>query len=264
MNAKRKKSSQMDRLGLCVQVMMFTSFAIFIDMYICRHLIWGPKKGVVYAGKIQNIGFLTHAATGSLYLVTGALQFVSSLRRYAPRLHRFLGYVFYLMVLLTSLSILVVATKPQSGVSAQLATAVFLPLWLYFNAASYHAIAVAAPRNIESHRVFNILGLSLASSIIAMRPCTVFVIFCEPTWSFARANGLANWVCLSVFLLLTSAFLIANGDVALSFRTSTVTDTSSSTNISTNTNTSTSKDNTKIMRASTSNKEEKELQEEEE
>ena len=155
--------------GRTMYITMMLSFPAFVLYYVVYYL-YIQRQGRIYPAAV-NKGFYLHSVTGSIYLLSGMLQFYDQLRQRAPRIHRWIGYLFYAMVAVTSIGIVWIAQSPHSGISAQLATLFFLPLWIGINIASFRAIAVF--RDVEMHRMLNILGLALAASIIGMRPVTV-------------------------------------------------------------------------------------------
>ena len=162
------KNVCLEMFGTTVYVFMMISFPAFVLFYVVWYL-YIHRQGKIYPNSV-NMGFYLHSVTGSIYLLSGMLQFYDRLRQRAPRIHRWIGYLFYTMVAVTSVGILWIALLPHSGMSAQLATLFFLPLWIGINIASFRAIAVY--RDVETHRMLNILGLALAASIIGMRPVT--------------------------------------------------------------------------------------------
>ena len=141
----------------------------FVIFYVMGYLYYFLKTVIglyIYGGHLEW-AFHTHVISGSLYFIAGALQFFEPLRQYYPHVHRFFGYVYYAMVVVTSVGICWLCVKPHAGVSAQIAVIMFLPQWIWLNWLSFRAIAVH--RNVELHRQLNIVGLAFASAITSMR-----------------------------------------------------------------------------------------------
>lgn len=139
-----------DKTGLLVSnVFAFAVFPAFviINVVIYQWIIWGGK---LYEGKMLTIGYFLHTSTGSLYFIAGGLQFYSPLRQFYPKIHRIIGYVYYIMALITSFGILLLTLKPHSGFPTQIAVATFLPPWI---ACNYLALrSILAFKDVELHR----------------------------------------------------------------------------------------------------------------
>ena len=139
-----------DKIGLLVSnVFVFgvlPAFVIF-NVVIYQWIIWGGK---LYEGKMLTIGYFLHTSTGSLYFIAGGLQFYSPLRQFYPRIHRLIGYVYYIMAFITSFGILILAVKPHSGFATQIAVATFLPPWISCNYLALRSILVF--KDVELHR----------------------------------------------------------------------------------------------------------------
>lgn len=109
---------------------IFPSF-VFINVILIQ---WVMTGGKIYDGRMVNIGYLLHSSSGSFYFICGGLQFYTPLRQHYPMVHRFTGYTYYLMVLLTSIGIVWVSIKPHAGLSSQILVASMLPPWYLHDA----------------------------------------------------------------------------------------------------------------------------------
>jgi Predicted membrane protein (DUF2306) len=130
-------------------VLAFVIFPLFVVFYVVVSQ-WIIAGGKVYEGKVLTVGYLLHSSSGSLYFIAGGLQFYSPLRQRYPRLHRFLGYMYYFMAMLTSIGLALLALKPHSGFSTQIAVLSFLPPWILCNISAFRAIVIY--RDVELHR----------------------------------------------------------------------------------------------------------------
>jgi hypothetical protein len=131
-----------DKLGLFTSnIFAFIIFPAFVVMGVIIAQ-WVMKGGQLYEGIVVNIGYLLHSSSGSLYFICGGLQFYTPLRQHYPVIHRLTGYTYYLMVLVTSISLVVVSIKPYSGLPSQISTLTFLPPWLIINVIALRAIAI--------------------------------------------------------------------------------------------------------------------------
>ena len=128
------------------------TFVVFPGFIIFNVLInqWYMQGMRMYDGKVLTIGYLLHTSTGSLYLIAGGLQFYTPLRQHYPKIHRMIGYLYYVMVVLTTIGIIIISIKPHSGLSTQIAVATFLPPWMAINFYALRAIVIF--RDVELHR----------------------------------------------------------------------------------------------------------------
>jgi Predicted membrane protein (DUF2306) len=106
--------------------------------------------GLRFDTELVSFGYFLHVSTGSLYMITGGLQFYAPLRQRYPKVHRFLGYTHYLMVLMTAIGISFIAIRPYSGFPTQIAVLSFLPPWVIVNILAFRAIVFF--REVELHR----------------------------------------------------------------------------------------------------------------
>lgn len=130
-------------------VLAFIVFPVFVVFYVVVSQ-WIINGGKIYDGKVLTIGYLLHSSTGSLYFISGGLQFYSPLRQRYPRVHRCLGYIYYFMAMLTSIGISIIALKPHSAFPSQVAVLSFLPPWVLCNISAFRAIVIY--RDVELHR----------------------------------------------------------------------------------------------------------------
>ena len=143
-------SSKMEAIGQFVSdAFAFVIFPSFVIGYVIVNQ-WIIGRGRVYEGKVLTIGYFLHTGTGCVYFIAGGLQFYNPLRQKYPRVHRCIGYIYYLMVILTSVGIATLAIKPHSGLSTQFTVSFFLPSWIWCNILSFRAIAIY--RDVETHR----------------------------------------------------------------------------------------------------------------
>ena len=156
-------------IGHFFYVTMLLGLPFFVFFWVIGYIYTTLKSWHNYPN--LEWGFHTHVISGCLYFIAGVLQFVEPLRQHYPRVHRFFGYVYYAMVVVTSIGVCWLCIKPNSGISAQIAVVLVLPQWIWCNWLSYRAIAVH--RNVELHRQLNIVGLAFAAAITVMRPMVI-------------------------------------------------------------------------------------------
>ena len=147
-----------------------------------------------------------HVVFGIGYLLLAPLQFVSSLRRNFPYLHRTIGWLSVVMSMVLNLGgLVIVANASYVGLAEQIT--------IFFVAFSYMSMLYMALKNIRAgniakHREWMILAFALMLAVIAVRPCYVALltagypskqIFVVAMWLATATNMTiaATWIKLS-------------------------------------------------------------------
>ncbi|KAJ3215913.1 hypothetical protein HDU81_001229, partial [Chytriomyces hyalinus] len=142
-----------------------TLYFIFFYIILYRTII---DKVSNYPSPTAKTGFYMHASVGSIFFLSGLIQFNSTLRRKHKTLHKVSGYIYFAISILVILSLIpILVGGPETGMSAKLAVTLSGPLWLWANYLSYKAIING---DVTLHRRMNIRAFGFASSIIWMRP----------------------------------------------------------------------------------------------
>ncbi len=111
---------------------------------------------------------LAHVIPGFLFMILGPVQFISSMRKRFPRLHRVSGYVYLLSAALVALGASYIGfVLPIWGWTLnQWVSLLSSILMLYF---LYRAFGYIRVRNIKLHREFMIRGFAVGLSISTLR-----------------------------------------------------------------------------------------------
>ncbi|MFI9550033.1 DUF2306 domain-containing protein [Nonomuraea endophytica] len=109
---------------------------------------------------------VVHALPASLILLLGPLQFVPALRNKYRGLHRVIGRVYMVNVLIASVAAVLAATFTVSGFPVQVAFYLLTAAWLYSLAQAYLAIR---RRQIQVHRVWMIRNYALSFAAVLLR-----------------------------------------------------------------------------------------------
>jgi uncharacterized membrane protein len=117
--------------------------------------------------------FFTHVFSSILVLAAGFTQFSKKLLRQIPKLHRALGYVYVLNILMvTGPAGLLMSFYANGGISSRVGFILLSVLWIGFTAlALYHAIK----KNFKLHRNFMIRSFALTLSAITLRSWKVIL-----------------------------------------------------------------------------------------
>ncbi len=117
--------------------------------------------------KLWRIAFFTHVFTSMLVLLAGFTQFSKVLQRNYPRLHRSIGYIYVIDVLLvTGPAGLLMSFYANGGISSRIAFILLSIGWMYF---TVMALYKAIQKDFIAHRIFMIRSFALTLSAISLR-----------------------------------------------------------------------------------------------
>jgi len=125
-----------------------------------------------------RIAFIIHVYASLWVLFAGFTQFSSRLQRNNPQLHRTMGYIYVVDVLLvTGPAGLIMGFYANGGDLSRIAFVLLAVLWIYFTAM---ALVKAKQKNFTAHRNFMIRSYALTLSALTLR-----------AWKYAITNTMA-------------------------------------------------------------------------
>jgi uncharacterized membrane protein len=114
-----------------------------------------------------RIAFFTHVFVAPLCLIAGFTQFSKTIRRKAPKLHRWSGWVYAVSVIgFAAPSGFIMGIYANGGLPSQLAFCILGVLWLIF---TMLAVQRAAKGDFTAHRAWMMRSFALALSAITLR-----------------------------------------------------------------------------------------------
>jgi uncharacterized membrane protein len=123
--------------------------------------------------KIWKFAFYTHAFSAVICLFAGFTQFSSELTIQYPRLHRLLGWIYVLNILIINFpAALIMSIYANGGLLTKLAFSILNLLWFVF---TFKAVKFAIQGNISLHRKFMIRSFALTFSAITLRTWKVIL-----------------------------------------------------------------------------------------
>lgn len=125
-----------------------------------------------------RIAFFIHVYASMWVLFAGFTQFSKTIQRNQPKLHRTLGYIYVVDVLLiTGPAGLLMGFYANGGLWSRIAFVLLAVLWIYFTAM---ALVKARQKNFKAHRNYMIRSYALTLSAITLR-----------AWKYAITNTVA-------------------------------------------------------------------------
>ncbi len=114
-----------------------------------------------------RIAFFIHVYTSVFLLFAGATQFSKTILRKHKKIHRVLGYVYVVNILLvTGPSSLVMGFYANGGLGSRVAFVMLSVLWIYF---TWMALVKARKLDFNAHQRFMIRSYALTLSAITLR-----------------------------------------------------------------------------------------------
>lgn len=165
------------------------------------------SKQRVFPHTWWRISFYTHVFTSWMILIAGFTQFTPWLLRRYPRIHRLMGWIYLVLVILVSgPAALVMALYANGGLPARTGFTLLAVLWIGFTLlAGYYAIR----RQFDLHGAFMFRSYALTLSAITLRGYTYLLE--ETTFASPRDIYITTAWLSWVLNLLLAEWLIRRG-----------------------------------------------------
>jgi len=115
---------------------------------------------------VSLAGLYTHIIASGLALLLGPFQFLRGLRQLRPLLHRWMGRVYLVSVLLGGLAALLIAPTMISGLVGAVGLMFLAVLWIGTGAMAYRSIRAG---NVAAHREWMIRNFGLTFAAVTLR-----------------------------------------------------------------------------------------------
>jgi uncharacterized membrane protein len=124
------------------------------------------KQWVIH-NRLWKLSFYVHVITSSFCLMAGFTQFSKTLLKKNPVIHRCIGWLYVIIILLLSgPSGLIMSLYANGGVISQTAFTTLSVLWMYF---TYRALFFAKAGDYNEHKKFMIRSYALTLSALTLR-----------------------------------------------------------------------------------------------
>lgn len=139
---------------------------------------------------IWNIGFYTHIITGGLALLIGWTQFGSRFRENHLSLHRNIGKVYIISVLISSIAAMGISLAATGGLVSALGFFSLGLIWLYTTVMAYSAIKNG---RIQTHRKMMVYSYAVCFSAVTLRIWLPLLVL--TFGDFTTAYTIVAWLC---------------------------------------------------------------------
>ena len=176
---------------------LFATFALLIGLYPMIYFLIDRKFGLLNSKSVEllsntfwNIGFYTHIIFGGIALLIGWTQFSSKMRNRRMALHRKLGKVYVVAVLLSALAGIYIGFFATGG---WISSAGFICLgivWFYTTLKAYLHIKEG---EVEKHQKMMIYSYAACFAAVTLRiwlPILTIIY-----GDFSKAYLVVAWLC---------------------------------------------------------------------
>ena len=157
-----------------------------------------------------HIVFLSvHAISSGTALLVGPLQFVRRIRAEHPRVHRTIGTIYLLAVLIGGIMALASALVSKSGWSAQVGFVVLATFWFY---TGFQALRAVLAGEYAEHRIWVIRNYSATFAAVLLRVILTVETALLPTigvhLAFPAAYDVSVWGSITTSILVAELFIV--------------------------------------------------------
>ena len=152
-------------------VIVYTSYLLVLlslpYIHFERDVEFLETKQLIYHIKLWRYSFYTHVFFSPIVILSGLFQFNRWLIKNKPKVHRILGYIYIVSVLLISApSALVMAFYANGGRIAQISFVMLTLCWILF---TWVALQKARKGNYTSHVKWMLRSYALTLSAVTLR-----------------------------------------------------------------------------------------------
>jgi uncharacterized membrane protein len=176
---------------------LFATFALLIGLYPTIYFLVDRKFGLLGSKSVAllgntcwNIGFYTHIIFGGIALLIGWTQFSPKMRNRRMALHRKLGKVYIIAVLLSALAGIYIGFFATGGWVSSAGFICLGIIWFYTTAKAYLHIK---HREIEKHQKMMVFSYAACFAAVTLR--IWLPILTIMFGDFIKAYLVVAWLC---------------------------------------------------------------------
>ncbi|GAA4199685.1 DUF2306 domain-containing protein [Streptosporangium oxazolinicum] len=154
---------------------------------------------------LHYLSLMVHAVPGGLALALGPVQFVTRLRVRRPKVHRVVGRVYMISIVIASIAAAVNAAITISGFAVQVAFFILVAAWLYTLAMAYRHIRRG---EVQLHRIWMIRNYALTFAAVTLRVYLLLGLQLSPSAGFEPIYTAAVWASILGNVLVAEYFIV--------------------------------------------------------
>jgi uncharacterized membrane protein len=174
---------------LCILIGLYPVIYFLIDR---RFGLLASKSQELLSHQMWNFGFYGHIVLGGIALLIGWTQFSATLRTQRKGLHRIIGKIYIIAVLISGTCGIYIAQYATGGVSNVVGFTLNGIIWLITTVLAYQAI-----RNgkVKAHEGFMVYSYAVCFSAVTLRIWLPILIFIAGEFELAYLIvGWLSWV----------------------------------------------------------------------
>ncbi|WP_353533215.1 DUF2306 domain-containing protein [Cognatishimia sp. WU-CL00825] len=174
-------------------------FPLVIALVSWRFMVGGVEEmmeHMLYHALERPLSFYLHVGFAPVALAILPFQFWSDLRMRRPFIHRWLGRLYAVAILLSGTGGLVMALGTQAGQVAAWGFGLLAVIWLCVTA---NAVWFATQGQFAQHRVWMMRSAALTFAAVTLR---LYLPFLAMSFGFETGYSLVSWLCWVPNLLI--------------------------------------------------------------
>lgn len=187
-------------VALCLMIGLYPLVYLFAD---AEFGILSSKQPELLSDTIWNVTFYTHIFVGGLALLIGWTQFSSKLREKRLNLHRSIGKLYVLSVLISGLCGLYVGYYATGGIVSTTGFMSLAVIWLSTTFIAYRAVKA---RDLKTHEKMMIYSYAACFAAVTLR--VWLPLLSSYYGEFIPAYRIVAWLCWVPNIIV--AYFIAN------------------------------------------------------
>jgi uncharacterized membrane protein len=183
-------------VALAVVIGLYPSIYFLIDR---KFGLLSSKSAELLTNTFWNIGFYTHIILGGIALLIGWTQFSSKIRIRNLTLHKQIGKIYMIAVILSSIAGIYIGFFATGGLIASLGFICLGIIWFYTTSQSYLHIK---NKQVEQHQKMMIYSYAACFAAVTLRiwlPLLTLIY-----GDFTKAYVIVAWLCWIPNLIIAS------------------------------------------------------------
>ncbi|WP_245776327.1 DUF2306 domain-containing protein [Thalassovita taeanensis] len=167
--------------------------SLLVALASWRFIAFGVEASMnfmLYHAQQRPLFFFAHVGFAPLALLLMPVQFWTDLRRRRPAVHRWIGRVYAVSVLLSGIGGMLLASQTEAGTVAGLGFGLLGVVWVSVTA---RAVWLAREKRIAEHRVWMIRSAALTFAAVTLR---IYLAVSQILgWPFDLSYTVISWAC---------------------------------------------------------------------
>lgn len=182
-----------NRISWVLLVLFAITIGLYPVIYFFADKTFGllsTKSTELLGNTIWNVGFYTHIILGGLALLIGWLQFSDQLRKKNINLHRIIGKVYIISVLVSAIAAFGIAFFATGGWVASLGFISLALIWFYTTLSAYLTIRKGQVAQHQKMMIYSYAATFAAVTLRIWLPILITIF-----GDFVTAYLIVAWLC---------------------------------------------------------------------